>query len=294
MKRKVSFYRDGLSIVGNLFTPDDFNENVRYRAIIVQGSFSSVKEQMAGTYAQKFANEGFVALTFDYSHYGESEGNPRQLESPAEKLKDLEAAVSYLTDLPFVASVSMVGVCTTAGNAAYLAAHDGRVKSLATVAAFLPDPTMFSLIYGEAGIAERRKAATVAKLKYEETGEETTIPAYSEVDQSAVNFGPAGFFDYYVNKTRGNIPEWKNEFNVMSWDIWLNFDPVSQASTITIPTIVVHSDGSAFPDQAKKLYSQLKGDKELVWSDGTHYDYYDSTTQIDNAVKNVIRFFKKY
>lgn len=95
---------------------------------------------MAATYSQKLAEKGFVALAFDYSHYGESEGQPRQFESPEEKLADLKAAVGYLASLPFVQAVSMVGVCTSAGNAAYLAAEEPRVKAIATVAAFLPEP----------------------------------------------------------------------------------------------------------------------------------------------------------
>jgi dienelactone hydrolase len=44
----------------------------------------------------------------------------------------LQAAVTYLTSLPYVQAVGMVGVCTSAGNAAYLAA-DERVKAIATV-----------------------------------------------------------------------------------------------------------------------------------------------------------------
>jgi|SRR5215203_190897 len=275
MKEKINFERDGLNLVGNLYTPDNFDENGQYNAIIVEGSFTSVKEQMPGTYAQKFANEGFVALAFDYSHYGEGEGSARQLESPAEKLSDLEAAVTYLTDLPYVQAVSIVGVCTSAGLTAYLAADDERIKSIATVAAFLPSPTLFSLMYGEEGVAQRLEAGAAAKLKYEESGEETTIPAYSETDESAVNFGPTGSFDYYLNEERGNVPEYKNEFAVMAWDTMLSFDPISKASAVKVPAIVVHSDESAFPDNAKKFYSELQGEKELVWADGTHYDYYD-------------------
>ncbi len=294
MIRTLRFERDGLMLAGNLSAPDKFDENGHYNAIIVEGSFTSVKEQMPGTYAQKFADEGFVVLAFDYSHYGESEGEPRQVESPAEKLSDLKAAVSYLTDLPYVQAVTMVGLCTSAGLTTYLAAIDDRIKSIATVAAFLPDPPLFGRIYGEAGIAQRREAATAAKFKYEETGEETIIPAYSEDDRSAVNFGPAGSYDYYLNAARGAIPEWRNEFAVMSWDTMLGFDPISKASAVTIPAIVVHSDGCAFPDQAKKFYSQLQGPKELVWADGRHYDYYDQSAQIDNAVKNVTRFFNEH
>jgi uncharacterized protein len=75
---------------------------------------------------------------------------------------------------------------------------------------------------------------------------------------------------------------------------FLDFDPVSEASAITTPTMVVHSDGCAFPEEAKKLYSGLRGEKELVWADGTHFDYYDAPAQIHTAVANVTRFFRTH
>jgi fermentation-respiration switch protein FrsA (DUF1100 family) len=294
MPRRITFDRDGLTLVGHLFTPAKFDEARQYDAVIVQGSFSSVKEQMSGTYARKFAEQGFVALAFDYAHYGESAGEPRQLESPAEKLRDLQAAISYLTALPYVKAVGMVGVCTSAGNAAYLGAAEPRLKALATVAAFLPGPALFSLMYGADTVAQRKAAAAASRRKHETTGEMDVVPAYSEVDPSAINYGPAGSFDYYLNASRGKVPQYRNESALMGLEQFLEFDPVSQASRITTPTMVVHSDGSAFPDEAKKLYGALKGEKELVWSDGTHYDYYDSPAQIDNAVANVTRFFRTH
>lgn len=295
MKRKITFDRDGLTLVGDLFTPEGFDEAGQYQAVIVQGSFSSVKELMPGTYAQKFADQGFVALAFDYAHYGESAGEPRQLESPSEKTKDLRAAVTYLTGLSYVQGVGMVGVCTSAGNAAYLGAVEPRLDALATVAAFLPGPAIFEMLYGgEGGVAGRKAEAADSRRKYEQTGEVDFVPAYSETDQSAINYGPAGSFDYYLNESRGNIPEYRNESALMSLDEFLDFDPVSQASAITTPTMVVHSDESAFPGQAMKLYDAVSGEKELVWADGNHYDYYDSQEQIDNAVANVTRFFRNH
>ncbi len=294
-KRKIKFVRDDLTLVGDLFTPEGFDETGQYQAVIVQGSFSSVKELMPGTYAQKFADQGFVALAFDYAHYGESAGEPRQLESPAEKLKDLQAAVTYLTALPYVQAVGMVGVCTSAGNAAYLGAAEPRLKALATVAAFLPSPATFTMLYGgDEGVAARKAHAAASRGKYEQTGEVDLVPAYSETDQSAINYGPAGSYDYYLNESRANIPAYRNETALMSLTEFLEFDPVSQAPAITAPTMVVHSDESAFPDQAKKLHEGIQGEKELVWADGNHYDYYDSPAQIDNAVANVSRFFRTH
>ncbi|MGO4419967.1 alpha/beta hydrolase [Streptomyces sp. MCAF7] len=295
MKRKINFNREGLTLVGDLFTPDGFNESGRYPAIIVQGSFTSVKEMMPNAYAQKFAEQGFVALAFDYAHYGESAGEPRQFESPAEKLSDLEAAVTYLSQQPYVTVVGMVGVCTSASNGAYLAAQDPRLKGFATVAAFLTDEDTFKLVYGEDGIARRLADAAAARRTFEQTGEATTITAYSETDQQAVNYAPTpGAYDYYTNPARGNVPGYKNGFDVTSWDTWVTLDALSQAPKITTPTMMVHSDGAAFPDQAKRFYDSVQGEKELVWADGSHFDYYESPAQMDNAVVNVTRFFRTH
>lgn len=295
MKRSTTFDRGDLQLAGDLFTPDDFDETGRYPALIVQGSFTSVKEQMPGTYAARLAAKGFVVLAFDYSHYGMSEGLPRQFESPEDKLLDLQAAVTYLESLTYVAGVGMVGICTSAGNAAYLAARDPRLKAVATVAAFLADSTLFGRLFGEDGLARRRDDAAEARWKLAETGEPTTIPAYSETEPNAVNYRPqAGAYDYYLNPARGNVPEYVNAFDVSAWDTWLSFDPISEAPAITIPTMVVHADGCAFPDLARRLHDEVQGEKELVWADGTHFDYYDSPAQVDTAVADVTRFFRTH
>jgi uncharacterized protein len=293
--REVSFERDGVNLVGELFAPAGFDEGGQYPALIVQGSFTSVKEQMPQAYARKFADQGFVALAFDYAHYGRSGGQPRQFESPAEKLEDLKAAVTYLDEQPFVQAVGMVGVCTSASNGVYLVAEDSRVKAFATIAGFLTDAQTYMRTYGEDGLARRLSEAATAREKFERTGQATTITVYSETDEHAVNFNPTpGAYDYYTNPARGNVDTYRNEFDVTSWDAWTSLDAMGRAPQVTTPTMVVHSDGSAFPDQAKRLYETVRGEKELVWADGNHYDYYDSPAQMDNAVANVARFFRTH
>jgi fermentation-respiration switch protein FrsA (DUF1100 family) len=149
-------------VVGNLVTPKDFDEDCHYEAGIVRGSFTSVKEQMPAAYAQKLADHGLVALAFDYAHYGESAGEPRQLESPDEKVSDLQAAVSYLVGLPFVQAVGMVGVCTPPAMQPFspLATLAGR--ALVTVAAFLPSPELYRSLFGAEELAQRKERAAQA------------------------------------------------------------------------------------------------------------------------------------
>ena len=295
MKQTVTFTRDDLTLVGTLFIPDGAQDGDHFPAIIVQGSFTSVKEQMPTTYAGKFVDQGFVVLAFDYAHYGQSSGAPRQLESTEEKLADLQAALTYLTDQPFVDAVGMVGVCTSASNGAYLAATDPRLKAFATIAGMVAKPDMYPAMMGEDVIARRLSDAQAAREKFASTGEGTRITTYSQTDDTAANYNPTpGAYDYYTNPERGGVPEYTNEFDVSSWDSWLTLDPLSQAPSINTPTMVVHSDGCAFPDNAKELYAAVQGPKELVWADGTHFDYYDSDAQVSTAVQNVTRFFRTH
>jgi fermentation-respiration switch protein FrsA (DUF1100 family) len=287
---KVQFKSDGLVLAGLLYRPEGFDPAKKYFAIVTGGSLTAVKEQMASAYAEKLAANGFIGLAFDYRNYGESEGEPRQFEDPALKLRDLESAVTYLLSLPYVESVGALGVCTSGGNVSYLAAADKRVKAIAMVASHLADQSILAALYGsDEKVDALRKAGIKARHRYEETGENTIIPAYSNVDQTASHVGP---MEYYMDKSRGGgVKEWKNEFSVMSWETWLDFDPVSKAQDINIPVIMFHSDRCALPDNARKFYNALQTRKELVWGDGYHFDYYDKPEQIAAVIEKVGEFF---
>jgi uncharacterized protein len=293
-KQKVSFQREGLKLVGNIFTPVNFERSIKYPALIVAGSVTSVKEMMPNTYAKLLAEKGFITLTFDYASYGESEGLPRQNESIQGKLKDLEGAVSYLESLPYVDKIGMVGICTSGGNAAYLAANDNRVKAVASVAGWFSEPSLAPMLFdGPEGVARHRKEAEEAKKYYELTGENKTILIFSnDTNKVAANYGP---MDYYMDINRGGgIKEWKNEFAVMAWNDWMDFDPISQASKIKVPFLMIHSDGALLPEQAKKFYDLVQSEKELFWTEGYHFNFYDIAPEVIKSVDRVVSFMKKH
>ncbi|MGL6542123.1 alpha/beta hydrolase [Aeromonas hydrophila] len=78
----VRFANQHLSLAGHLHLPADLQAGVRYPAIVCVHPSGGVKEQTAGLYAAHLAKAGFIALAFDASYQGESEGEPRQLEIP--------------------------------------------------------------------------------------------------------------------------------------------------------------------------------------------------------------------
>ena len=90
----------GTTIVANLFKPAGFQASRRYAAIVVTHPFGGVKEQTAGLYALHLAEQGFVTLAYDASYQGESGGEPRLMEVPAQRLDDISCAIDFLVRHP--------------------------------------------------------------------------------------------------------------------------------------------------------------------------------------------------
>lgn len=299
--KKVNFKSEGLELKGNLFYPENIESGKQYPAIVVSGSWTTVKEQMAGTYAKRLADQGFITLTFDFRNFGESEGEPRFYESPDLKKEDIKNAVTFLASLPEVDvnAIGLFGVCAGGMYTVMAAAEDARVKSVVTTAAWLHDAEAVKLFYGgEEGVQQRMQAAQAAKEKYASTGEITYIPTISETDESAAMYGP---FDYYLNKDRGAIPEWSaDKFAVMSWEDWLTADPTKVASNIQVPTLMIHSDGAVLPDYAKKFFAEIgTDDKKLHWMDADldspfhQFSYYDQEAEVGESVAETSKWFSE-
>ena len=127
---------------------------------------------------------------------------------------------------------------------------------------------------------------------FQKSGVVTYVPAGSDTDKAAAMFSPDPQY-YYNTEKRGKIPEWTNRFAVLGWEEWLDFDGVSKASSITQPLMMIHSDGAALPDNARKFFSLARGSKQLVWMDGEHTQFYDSEPQIGGALNAVSGHFHR-
>src|SRR5205085_11534355 len=115
LREEVSFARDTVKLAGHLFLPDTAggDDATPVQGVVVAGTWTSVKEQMADRYAEELARRGYAALSFDFTGYGEPAGEPRDCESPELKVHDLRAAAGYLTAHPAGGDgqLGVLGVC---------------------------------------------------------------------------------------------------------------------------------------------------------------------------------------
>lgn len=288
---RVTFQSEGERIVGNLYLPTAYKPGDKLPVIVVTGAWTTVKEQMPAIYAQRLADRGFAAFTFDFRYWGESGGVPRQYESPSAKVQDIKNAAAFLKTLPVVDSnrIGGLGICASAGYMVQAVADDSSFKSFATVAAWLHDIESLNKVFGEETVRRRMEIGRTARQQYDRTGQVEYVPAYSQNDRNAAMSGDVS---YYGSRDRGVIPAWTNRFAVMSWHEWQGFDAMAIASKISTPTLIVHSDGSALPDNARKFYASLSGKKQLVWTEGQHLDFYDRDPQVATTVDALITHFQ--
>ncbi len=131
--KKVNFKnRYGITLVGDLYTPEDANGKMP--AVAVSGPFGAVKEQASGLYAQTIAERGFITLAFDPSYTGESGGEPRHVASPDINTEDFGAAVDFLSNQNNVdpEKIGIIGICGFGGMGLNAASMDTRIKAAVT------------------------------------------------------------------------------------------------------------------------------------------------------------------
>ncbi|MFJ5263333.1 alpha/beta hydrolase [Streptomyces sp. NPDC088387] len=287
---RVTFTSSGTNLVGKLFLPPTAKTSGRLPALVVTGAWGTVKEQMSAGYAREMAARGYIALTFDFRSWGESDGRPRSMEDPFAKAEDIVAAAQYLGTRPDVdaRAIGGLGICASSAYMATAATRTDLISSLALVAPALPSrSTVAEHTGGGEGVAALRKAAGEAEDEYRRSGKEALGPV---VEQTPENSVPGA--DYYTNPDRGMIPEWDNTFNAMSWGKWLEYDAQASADHLTQPLLLVHSDAAASPESVREFATKVPREVEQLWLDGvTQFDFYDRPGPMKTASDAAARHF---
>jgi fermentation-respiration switch protein FrsA (DUF1100 family) len=280
----VSFASGPAHLAGNLFLPRERDASVPLIGAVVTGTWTSVKEQMADRYATKLAERGLAALSFDFTGFGVSGGEPREVESAELKARDIRNAAEFLQSHPAVNAerIAAVAICASAMYAVKAAIDDSRIQALALIAPWLHDAELLRDGYGgEEGVQQRLRAGEAAAQRYKHAGVVDYVPVADAKDPRAAM--PMDI-DFYTNPQRGKIPGWPNRFAVMAWTEWLNLDAIALAPEVRVPTLLVHSDDAAIPDGARRFHEALTCPKQIVWTEGTQFDFYDQPPTVDDAV----------
>ena len=292
MRTNVNFTSGGLRIAGQLYVPEG---NQPRPAVVVGHPGTGVKEQTAGLYARRLADQGFVTLAFDAAYQGESEGLPRGLEDPAQRVEDLKAAVSYLATRAEVEPdrIGVLGICASGGYGLVATASDPRIKALATVSAAdisrqfrvgadgTQDPSVFAGLLAAAAAARTAEARGAGVQTFD------LFPATEDAARAGGQHVYEGW-EYYCT------PRGQHERSTKSLP-WVSVDRIATFDALQAvdrPLLMIAGRDAVTSWMSVEAFQRATGPKELTWIEGaSHVDLYDREEYVTPAVARISAFF---
>ena len=295
--KKVWFNKFDTKIAGLLFLPKNFNENEKYPAIVICHPGGGVKEQCSSLYAWHLTQNGFIALAFDASHQGESEGLPRYLEDPTSRVEDIRSAVDYLVTLSFVNEdkIGAMGICAGGGYTINAIQTEYRIKAAAGISTWdVGDSAKngFPGVNIDNFMQKLLKEVAEARTK-EAKGDKPLYWQYVPNSEKEINENTSTIqkeaYEYY-RTPRCSFPTSVNKYLVSSNDKLAAWDAFSHIDAVS-PRPILFIVGS----KADTLYFTNDGYEKAIYTvEGeTHVDLYDKPEFVNQAVRKLVDFFNK-
>ncbi|HFX6225362.1 alpha/beta hydrolase [Acinetobacter nosocomialis] len=288
-----------ITMAANIHYPSNFDETQKYAAIVVTHPGGGVKEQTAGLYASKLAEQGFIAIAFDASYQGESTGLPRQLENPYIRTEDISAVIDYLTTLNYVDQnrIGAMGICAGGGYTANAAINDRRIKAVGTVSA-VNIGSMFrngwENTVKDADALPYIQAGSDARTADAASGNIATIPLAPLKEEDAPNEELRQAWEYY-HTPRAAHPNSPSFATTRSLTQLITYDAYNKAEAfLTQPLVAIAGSVAGSKWMSEDLIQRAASqDKTLHIVEGAnHMEFYDIPQYVNEASNVLADFFK--
>jgi len=272
MKRPVTFYSEGVKLVGDVYAPDDLRPGERRAGIVLCHGYTGVKDLYLPDNARVLNDAGYVVMAFDYKGWGDSEG-PRSRLAPWSRVADVQAALTYLGALPEVdpRRLGIYGTSYGGATVVWVAAIDPRVRCTVSVVGIghgrrwmrsvrRPDEWFDLLARAEADRVTRARDGQSELVERSEI----LLPDRQSADLAAA--------------ARRNNPAAVNRIPLEYVDDTLAFNPEWVVDRIAPrPVLFITTDGDRLvpPEESESLYARAGEPKKLVVLRGYgHYEVY--------------------
>lgn len=301
--RPVSYTVNGIKIAANVYTPANFDPNKQYPAIVAAHPNGGVKEQVAGLYAQKLAEQGYITIAADAAYQGASGGEPRQTDKPFNRINDVHGMVDFISQFKGVDTkrIGALGICGGGGYTFATAQSDKRIKSVATVSLFNTG------LIRRNGMNDSAVATIQERLK--QASEARTLESKGDVQYSAnadltkitdeeIAKMPAGLyregFEYY-GKTHFH-PNSTPRYTISSLLDLMTWDATDQAELIDQPLLMIAGSAADTRYMTEQAFAKATGtkNKELVLIDSaSHIETYWKPEYVKQISAKLTEFFGK-
>ena len=293
----VSYEVGGIGVVANIYTPANYDSSKEYVAIVVAHPNGGVKEQVAGLYAQRLAELGYITIAADARYQGASGGEPRNTDRPANRIEDIHGMVDFISQYPGV-DASRIGALGICGGGYTLGAAQGdkRIKAVATLSMFnsgrvrrngFQDSQINTIQQRLTQAAEARNEEAKGKVLY--TGEMNV----SDEEAAKLPFAlyRDGYEYYFKTHAHPNSTfryTMSSLLDLMTWDATDHIDLIDQ------PLLLIAGSDADTKYMSDEAFEKATGtkDKEMYLIPGAeHIKTYFVPEYVNLAVNKMKDFF---
>lgn len=267
----LEFDSDGTRCRGRLFLP----ENSERPPVVVMGhGLGAQQDFRLPAFAGRFVARGLAVFTFDYRHWGESDGQPRQLLLPKKQKQDWHAALAYVRSLEQVDGSRLAIWGSSFGGAHVIqVAADDRGISAVVAQVLAADTASAVRSFGFGYVFRTVGLGLVDALRNVLGFTPRYLPLVGRPGETAVMNTPE-CWDGYL----GLVPEgsnWRNAVTARSVLHLASYRATAVAAKVTSPTLLMgaRQDSLVAIEDIRKLAAKMP-DAQLREYDCDHFQPY--------------------
>ncbi|WP_455625523.1 alpha/beta hydrolase [Parabacteroides sp.] len=294
----MSYKVGSIDVSANVYTPASYDPSKKYAAIIVAHPNGGVKEQVAGLYAQRLAELGYITIAADARYQGASGGEPRNTDRPANRIEDIHGMVDFISRYPGVdtSRIGALGICGGGGYTLGAAQSDKRIKAVATLSMFnsgrvrrngFQDSQIATIQQRLAQAAEARNEEVNGKVIY--TGDmNITDEEAAKLPFALYRDGYEYYFKTHAHPNSTFRYTMSSLLDLMTWDATDHIDLINQ------PLLLIAGSDADTKYMSDEAFEKAIGtrDKELYLIPGAeHIKTYFVPEYVNQAVDKMKDFF---
>ena len=302
----VSYELHGNKIAANVYTPANYDPAKKYPAIVVAHPNGGVKEQVAGLYAQRLAELGYIAVAADATYQGASGGQPRHKDVPYFRTEDIHGMVDFISTYAGVDPdrIGALGICGGGGYTLNAAKSEKRFKAVATLSMFNTGKVRrngYMVKEEPADVQERLKKASDARAAEIMTGDVAiagNVDFDALTDESIAKIGNDLYREgmMYYGKTHRH-PNSTFAYTASSLMELMTWDAMDRLNLINAPLLLMAGSKADSLYMSEEAFEKATGtnDKELfLIPEATHIQTYYVPEYVNKVVNKLKEFYGKH